>query len=178
MERSPWSHWTLLSFFYQANITLNISIAVTFWLAELPYQGQQGEWDRFDNSYWVWLWFMHTVPQILIISEWFHNSIQIGAYQSTYITLLLGCYNLYLWWDSKQNNITVYSTKNWDDDPTTAAKFSAILIITYFVVSMFFICWTAGRNSSGDATQSQESEDEESYDWYFLSWIRRFNLKK
>ena len=52
-------------------------VTTYFWLVELPCMGQRGDYDDLGWPNWLALVLDHTVPIIVMTSEWTHNSILI-----------------------------------------------------------------------------------------------------
>lgn len=60
-------------------MSYNTTVAMMFWFIELPFEGYYGWFAKISTTQWTALYFMHTIPQIVVIYEWFNSSIQINT---------------------------------------------------------------------------------------------------
>lgn len=101
LSKQPWSTWAFIHAFYEFHLLINTVVTLGFWYIEGPFMVYDGFLFDEKSSYGavipiVVTTISHTLPMILIIFEWWHNSIVVTT-QRIFVHFLFGlCYILML----------------------------------------------------------------------------------
>lgn len=161
MDRLPWSFWWVITFTYNLALSTNMVVGIAFWLVEFPAMGMEGYWAALSNGTFLIFWYVHTVPQILLISEWYHSSIRFYIWQVNFGLILLGAYAFFLFYIGTENDEQVYIALNWKDKKTLSTGISIALLGCFFICWHIIGCKTKSKLKKANKKDSSKKDDKD-----------------
>lgn len=149
MDRLPWSFWWLITFSYEMALSINVAVGIAFWLVEMPVMGLEGYWMTLSNEKWIFMYTIHTIPQIILLTDWFHCSIRVYAWQSIFATIWMGGYIAFLFTLEKVYNVHVYVSINWTSRRSVSIGLQALWLICFWVIWGKVSSYTKSKLSLG-----------------------------
>ena len=70
LTQQPYTLYRVVTLFYEFSIHMSLTVAFAFWLIEIPALALKGSVFNWRTSQWIGLIYSHTIPQLVIFSEW------------------------------------------------------------------------------------------------------------
>jgi hypothetical protein len=112
-NRSPWNQSGMIHMLYEFTMSYNTTVSIVFWLVELPFQGYYGWFDLLNTTQWTAYYLMHTIPQIVVIYEWFNSSIQLNTKNYWYTLFFSLPYTVMVAVITVKEQYIIYACEDW-----------------------------------------------------------------